>query len=136
MFVLQVTVGAMTFNVKQQRGVRKKIAPVVLSLDQDASLDSVVKRARDILFPEAEDKEMQQFYLGNNDGYKIEGTSHGLPLTIGEYFKLHGLYPSKTRLYCVEVRQLFLSCIGATVSLSLCIHCRIQQCPFIKLSLK
>ena len=118
MFVLQVTVGAMTFNVKQQRGVRKKIAPVVFSLDQDASLDSVAKRARDILFPEAEDKEMQQFYLGNNDGYKIEGTSQGLPLTIGEYFKLHGLYPSKSRLYCVEVRQLFLSCIGATVSLS------------------
>ena len=114
MFMLQVTVGAMTFNGKCNRGIRGKIPSVVLSLDQEDSQQAIVDKGREVLFTGWEDK---TFYLGNSDGHKIDVTSDQ---SIADYFKLHGLYPSKTRFYCVEVSQLYLSCRFVTVSMFLC----------------
>lgn len=43
------------------------------------------------------------YFLPDAQGSKMVKDISGNPWNLGDYMHMHGLYPSKTRLYCMQV---------------------------------
>ena len=99
----QVTIGGMKFNSIQQRGIKcKELGPnVVVSIAPSSSYEEVVEKGKTEFFAKSPGK--FTYFLADAHGSKMAKDINGKPWNLGDYMHMHGLYPSKTRLYCVQV---------------------------------
>ena len=54
-------------------------------------------------FPSS-DNQRYKYFLADAQGIKLPDDINGATWTLDEYLCSHGLFPSKTKLYCVQVR--------------------------------
>ena len=100
---MQISVSGMMFNQERQCGVRcRDLGPMIsMSFSPTESYNGVLKKAVQCFFPKTTDC---KFYLGDAQGSKILDTIDGKEWTLSEYLHKHGLFPSKTKFYCVQVK--------------------------------
>ena len=99
--------GGMRFDEVRQCGVRsKELGPMLsMSIPPYAGYEDVIKKAKEQFFVD----DMQatnnphRYFLADSQGSKIIDTIAGKPWNLNEYLHAHGLYPSKTKIYCVQV---------------------------------
>ena len=99
--------GGMRFDEVRQCGVRsKELGPMTsLSIPPYSGYEEMVKKAKEQFFP----NDMQQtndsykYFLADAQGSKITDNIGGKSWNLNEYLHVHGLYPSKTKIYCVQV---------------------------------
>ena len=98
----QVTIGGIKFNSIQQRGIKcKELGPNVMVSVAPLSSYEVVEKDKTELFAKSPGK--FTYFLANSQGSKIAKDINGKPRNLGDYMHMHGLYLSKTRLYCMQV---------------------------------
>ena len=97
--------GGMQFDEIRQCGVRcKELGPMLsMSIPPYAAYEEMVKKAKEQFFPSDQVDEHKYRFLADAQGSKIIDTIEGKPWTLNEYLHSHGFYPSKTKIYCVQV---------------------------------
>lgn len=103
---IQVTIGGMKFNAIQQRGVKcKELGPnVVVSIAPSSSYEEVLEKGKTEFFVNSLSGKYT-YFLADAEGSKMARDINGKAWNLGDYMHMHGLYPSKTRLYCVQVSK-------------------------------
>lgn len=101
--------GGMKFDDIRQCGIRcKELGPMTsLSIAPSASYEEVTRKAKQQFFASDVDKGDCTYFLADPQGSKLPDTINGKPWNLSEYVHLHGLYPSKTKIYCVQVRHIY-----------------------------
>jgi len=94
----------MKFDQEKQRGTkRKELGPITsCSIPPDASYQDVLAKGIEEFFPSSGQRQFN-YYLADAQGGKLPDDISGTPWTLGEYLHGHGYFPSKTKLYCVQV---------------------------------
>ena len=98
--------GGMKFNEGKQCGTRcKELGPMVgVSLRPAATYDEVVETAKQQFFADlSSDKERYDYFLADPQGSKLMNTIADKPWNLAQYLHYHGYFPSKTKLYLVQV---------------------------------
>ena len=99
--------GGMRYDEVRQCGVRsKELGPMVsTSIPPYSGYEEMVTKAKEQFFL----NDMQQtndpykYFLADAQGSKITDNIGGKPWNLNEYLHAHGMYPSKTKIYCVQV---------------------------------
>ena len=101
--------GGMKFDDIRQCGVRcKELGPMTsLSIAPSSSYEEVTHKAKQQFFASDVGKEGYEYFLADPQGSKLPDTINGKAWNLSEYIHLHGLYPSKTKIYCVQVRYTY-----------------------------
>ena len=114
----------MRFDEVRQCGVRsKKLGPMLsMSIPPYAGYEDVVKKAKEQSFVDdmQATNNRHRYFLADSQGSKIIDTIAGKPWNLIQYLHTHGLYPSKTKIYCVQVIMYSLQC-NHLLSL-ICLH--------------
>ena len=99
--------GGMRYDEVRQCGVRsKELGPIVsMSIPPYARYEEMVMKAKEQFF--ANDLKLtddpHNCFLADAQGSKITENIGGKPWNLTEYLRAHGIYPSKTKIYCVQV---------------------------------
>ena len=104
--ILQITMGGMKFNEGRQCGTRcKELGPMLgVSLHPAATYDEVVETAKKLFFSEScSNNERYDYFLVDPQGSKLMSTISEKPWSLAQYIHFHGYYPSKTKIYLVQV---------------------------------
>ena len=81
-----------------------------LSIAPSARYEEVTRKAKQQFFASDVDKDDSTYFLADPQGSKLPDTIDGKAWHLSEYVHLHGLYLSKTKIYCVQVRHTYRYC--------------------------
>ena len=79
---------------------------VAISLRPAATYEEIVGMAKQQFFAESNastDEERYEYFLADPQGSKLMNSIAGKPWSLAQYIHVHGYYPSKTKIYCVQV---------------------------------
>ena len=68
--------------------------------------EEIVAIAKQQFFAESNastDEERYEYFLVDPQGSKLMNSIAGKPWSLAQYIHVHGYYPSKTKIYCVQV---------------------------------
>ena len=102
--------GGMKFDGIKQCGKRcKELGPLTgVSLPPAATYEEVIGKAKEEFFSMVVGEEGKyEYFLADPQGSRLSKTINGNQWNLAEYIHLHGYYPSKTKIYCVQVKELF-----------------------------
>lgn len=107
--------GSMKFDDIRQCGTRcKELGPITgVSIPPTASYEDVIQKAKQQFFAATkcfDDEQRYEYFLADPQGSKLINSINGKPWNLAEYIHLHGLYPSKTKIYCVQVNHSACTC--------------------------
>ena len=106
----------MKFDVDKQRGAKcKELGPVTCcSVMPSTTYEDLVERGIKEFFDDnmASGHARYDYFLADSLGSKLPNDIDGNPWTLAEYLHAHGLYPSKTKLYCVQVSNYMATAIN------------------------
>ena len=97
--------GGMKFDSDKLRGTkRKELGPITCcSVAPTTTYQELLEKGIKEFFPSS-DNQRYKYFLADAQGIKLPDDIDGAAWTLGEYLHSHGLFPSKTKLYCVQVR--------------------------------
>jgi len=103
--------GGMKFDEVKQRAVHcKELGPnVAVSIEPSASYEELVEEGKRIFFSLKTNSNIGQvklhkeYFLADAQGSKLPNEIKGRGWSLKEYIHVHGYYPSKTKIFCVEV---------------------------------
>ena len=99
--------GGMRYDEIRQCGVRsKELGPMIsMSIPLYLGYEEVVMKAKEQFFPNdmQQTNDLYKYFLADAQGSKITNNIGGKSWNLNEYLHAHGLYPSKTKIYCVQV---------------------------------
>ena len=91
----------------------KELGPMTsISMAPSSNYVEVTHKAKQQFFASDVDKEGYEYFLADPQGSKLPDTINGNPWNLSEYIHLHGLYPSKTKIYCVQVSYMYVATAG------------------------
>lgn len=101
----------MRFDDVKQRGVRcKEVGPNVgVSMTPTATYDELVEEGKKYFFSYKENAAgvaSREYFLADGQGSKLPNTLQERPWVLADYLHMHGLFPSKTKIFCVQVSSL------------------------------
>ena len=119
----------MRFDDVKHRGVHcKELGPNVgVSMAPTATYDELVEEGIKYFFSYKENAAgvaSREYFLADRQGSKLPNTLQGRPWVLADYLHMHGMFPSKTRIFCVQVSSLvymlnvgyLIMCIGNVYS--------------------
>ena len=97
--------GGMKFDFEKQRGTKcKELGPITcVSVAPTATYQELLEKGIKEFF-NSSGNQRYNYFLADTQGSKLPDNIDGAAWTLGEYLHSHGLFPSKTKLYCVQVR--------------------------------
>ena len=102
--------GGMRYDEVRQCGVRsKELGPMVsMSIPPYARYEEMVLKAKEQFFANdfQHTDDPHKYFLADAQGSKITDNIGGKPWNLTEYLHAHGIYPSKTKIYCVQVTMI------------------------------
>ena len=107
--LFQISMGGMRYDEIRQCGVRsRELGPMIsVSIPPYASYEEMVMKAKEQFF--ANDLQLSddphEYFLADAQGSKLMNNIGGKPWNLTEYLHAHGIYPSKTKIYCVQVND-------------------------------
>ena len=92
----------MKFNKERQCGVRcKDLGPLIsMSFSPTETYNGLLLKAASCIFSNTTNS---TFFLADAQGSKIPSNIDGEEWILSDYLHKHGLFPSKTKFYCVQV---------------------------------
>ncbi|XP_065915409.1 uncharacterized protein [Dysidea avara] len=105
--IQKISMGGMKFNDLKQCGTRcKELGPMVaISLRPAATYEEIVGMAKQQFFAESNvssDEDRYEYFLADPQGSKLMNSIAGKSWSLAQYIHVHGYYPSKTKIYCVQ----------------------------------
>lgn len=102
--------GGMKFDIRQCGTRCKGLGPITgVSIPPTASYEDVIQKAKQQFFAATDcfdDERRFEYFLADPQGSKLINSINGKPWNLAEYIHLYGLYPLKTKNYCVNVCRL------------------------------
>lgn len=98
--------GGMRYDEIRQCGVRsRELGPMIsVSIPPYASYEEMVMKAKEQFF--ANDLQLSddphEYFPADAQGSKLMNNIGGKPWNLTEYLHAHRIYPSKTKIYCVQ----------------------------------
>ena len=98
----------MRFDETKQRGVHcKELGPNVgVSMAPTATYDELVDEGRKHFFSYKENAAgvaSCEYFLADGQSSKLPNNLQGHTWVLADYLHMHGMFPSKTRIFCVQV---------------------------------
>ena len=99
----------MRFDQIKQRGVHcKELGPnIAISVEPSTTYEDLIEEGKKHFFPSKNNPSVLQvnneYFLADAQGSKLPDEIKGRSWTLSEYIHLHGYYPSKTKIFCVQV---------------------------------
>ena len=100
----------MNFDEVRQRGVHcKELGPnIAVSVEPSASYEELIKEGKKHFFPCKDNpcsplNVRKEYFLADAQGSKLPDTIKGRNWTLSDYIHVHGYYPLKTNIFCVQV---------------------------------
>ncbi|XP_065885341.1 RAF proto-oncogene serine/threonine-protein kinase-like isoform X3 [Dysidea avara] len=96
--------GGMKYDNIKQCGKRcKELGPLTsVSLPPAATYEEVIEKAKEEFFTIAAQEGRYEYFLADPQGNRLSKNINGNRWNLAEYIHLHGYYPSKTKIYCVQ----------------------------------
>ena len=104
----------MRFDKVKQRGVHcKELGPnVAISVEPSASYNDLIDEGKKLFFPRKDScgplKINCEYFLADAQGSKLPCEIKGRSWSLYDYLHVHGYYPSKTKIFCVQVCYKFV----------------------------
>jgi len=98
----------MRFDEVKQRGCHcKELGPnVAVSVEPSASYNDLIEEGKKLFFPRKSHGELKisfEYFLADAQGSKLPNDIKGRSWSLNDYLHVHGYYPSKTKIFCVQV---------------------------------
>jgi len=112
----------MRFDEVKQRAVHcKELGPnIAVSVEPSASYNELVEEGKKHFFPNKDTGRLKidnEYFLADSQGSKLPCEIKGRDWTLKDYIHLHGYFPSKTKLFCVQVST---TCANTSFNLVCC----------------
>ncbi|XP_065885340.1 uncharacterized protein [Dysidea avara] len=100
----KISMGGMKYDNIKQCGKRcKELGPLTsVSLPPAATYEEVIEKAKEEFFTIAAQEGRYEYFLADPQGNRLSKNINGNRWNLAEYIHLHGYYPSKTKIYCVQ----------------------------------
>ena len=79
---------------------------IALSVEPSATYDELIEEGKKYFFPIKDTGRLHidnEYFLADAQGSKLPSDIKGRSWTLKDYMHFHGYYPSKTKIFCVQV---------------------------------